>query len=369
MVRRLAQGAVALASLLLFAFAWRANELWFDKHVFLPRQFCAAADRGAVAFWRGGAAALGLALLLFGVPTAARWPWRRLLVALLLGLVAGEGLLRWRMRKPLEPEAAAVMEALTTFDPRYGHTLAPSIDRTFPMSGRNIRWVTDSARHRTGGTPPDPALPSLVFTGESTMVGHGLQWEETFPALLGARLGVQVVNLASFGYRSDQSWLRLADALPTLAHPQAVVAIFMPGLLGRNFAGLRHPPVRQSPTGVEYREIPPPDFFERLQLYQLWMRMPYLSNAAFEEVMVSTAAVLRQMAALSRARGAPCVFLVMGHPAPFLVHDLFEVPGLDHLLLDLPNEEFLADGHPSPRGAIHIADALEPRLRSALAHR
>ena len=35
----------------------------------------------------------------------------------------------------------------------------------------------------------------------------------------------------------------------------------------------------------------------------------------------------------------------MGHPAAFLVHDLFEVPGLDHLVFDLPKEEFLADGH------------------------
>jgi hypothetical protein len=363
MLRRAAQGAVAL---LLLAFTWRADEGWFDKHVFLPQQFFVPVDR-AVVFWcRAGAAALAIGLLLLLRRKLPRWPWRGVLLAAVSGIVAAEGALRWRMRKPLEPEAAAVMEALTTFHPDYGPTLAPSIDRSFPMSGRNIRFITDPERRRTGGGKIDPALPSLIFTGESTMVGHGLQWEETFPALLGARLGAQVVNVASLGYRSDQSWRRLADALPAVEHPLAVVALFMPGLLGRNFAGLRHPPVRQTPAGVEYREIPPPDFFERLQLYQLWLRLPYWSNGAVEEVMVSTAAVLRQMAALSRARGAPCIFLVMGHPPPWMVRDLFEAPGLDHVLFDLPRDEFLVDGHPSPRGAIDIADALEPRLRVRL---
>src|SRR3989475_13015985 len=158
---------------------------------------------------------------------------RRLLVAVLLTLPASEGLLRWRMDRLIRPDLLTAMDALTASHPRYGIPLAASIDRVQPLPRRPILSRTDGEGRRISDAAVDSALPSLVFIGESTVAGVGLQWEESFPALLGARLHLQVVNLASPAYRADQSWLRLNDALPSLEHPVAVGGVFIPGLTGR----------------------------------------------------------------------------------------------------------------------------------------
>ena len=49
----------------------------------------------------------------------------------------------------------------------------------------------------------DPQALTVLITGESTAVGHGLQWEETFAAKLGRTLRLQVVNVAEGGYGGD----------------------------------------------------------------------------------------------------------------------------------------------------------------------
>ena len=347
MLRRLAQGAVLLAALALFLFAWRCDEAWFDGHVFLPQQFFVQASRGIVFWSRAASAAMG-ALLLALIPLLPRGAaGRRLLVAVLLGVAAGEGLLEWRMRHLVRAELAAAMDALTAWDPRYGVTFAPALDRSQPMSGRSIRFRTDAEGRRIAGVPIDPALPSLVFTGESAVAGFGLRWEETFAAVLGTRLHLQVVNLASPAYRLDQSWLRLKDSLPRLEHPVAVVGLFMPGLIGRGFAAAAHPAA----------------LLQRSGLYRLWRHL-YLSDAEMAEGIRTAAAMLRDMAALWRSRGAPCIFVVTGHTPQWMLHDLFEVAALDHVVVEVPEQELLADGHPGARGSIRIADALEARLRT-----
>jgi hypothetical protein len=369
MFRRLAQGAVAAGALALVVLAWRCDEPWFDRHVFLPQQFFISANRGIV-FWSRAAAAGSAVFLLLLVPRLPRGAaGRRLLLAVLLALLAAEGLLQWRLRRLVNPGLAEAMDALTTRDPHHGVTLAASMDRVQSMSGREIRFRTDAEGRRISGAAVDRALPTLVFIGESTVVGIGLQWEETFPAILGARLRLQVVNLASPAYRLDQSWLRLQDALPKLDRPVAVIGLFMPGLIGRSFAGQRHPPARPSSSGgVELLPPEPPGLLQRSGLYRLWKHL-YWSDAAVEEGMRSVSVVLRETAAFAKARGVPCIFLVTGRTPQWMLHDLFDVPGLDYVVAEVPAQALLADGHPSPRGSIGLADALEPRLRTTIAGR
>ena len=351
MLRRVAQGTIVLAALALFAFAWRCDGDWFDKHVFLPQQFFIPASRAIILWTRTIAGAIAL-LLLALVPLLPRGAsGRRLLLAVLLTLPAAECLIRWRMGRLDRPELVAAMDALTTMHPRYGRTFAPSIDRLQPLSGREIRFRTDADGRRIPGGAIDPAAPSLVFTGESTLAGFGLQWEETFAALLGARLHLQVVNLASPAYETHQSWLRLKDALPELHRPAAVIGIFMPGLIGRSFRAPEHPTLLES-SGV----------------YRLWKHL-YWSDAGLDEGMRSVAADLRDIAALAKGRGAPCIFLVTGHAPQWMLHEILEVPALDHVVVEVPQDELLADGHPGPRGSIRIADALEARLRTTIANR
>src|SRR3954470_6333520 len=360
MPRRLAQGAVVLVALAFLALAWRCEGPWFEKHVFLPQQFFIPAGRGIV-FWFRTAAATLAALFLVLVPKVPRGASARgLLLGAVLSLPAAEIALRWRIEKVIRPDLLAAMDHLTTSHPRYGITFRASIDRVEKLSGREIRFLTDARSRRIPDGAIDPALPSLVFTGESAMAGFGLRWEETFASLLGARLRLQVVNLASPAYRADQSWLRLADALPKLERPVAVVGIFMPGLVGRSFAGLRHPPAVLPPR--------PPDLLERSGLFRVWTHL-YRSDAAVEEGMRSLRAVFSGMASLAKARGVPCIFLVTGYTPQWMLHDVLDGAGLDSVVVDLPQSELLGDGHPGPRGAIQIADALEARLRTKLAHR
>jgi hypothetical protein len=360
------QTALVALAVVFLAFAFHCDTPWFERHVFLPQQYFIVADHRIVGVVRGAAAVVGLVLLglVRLVPRGAGA--RRVALAALLAIPATEALLEWRSRRLLAHELVAATDSLTAKSARYGQTLRPSIDHRQRMSGRDVRFVTDGEGRRIGGAPVDRELPSLVVTGESTVAGHGLEWEETFPVLLGARLGLQVVNLASLAYRTDQSWLRLRDALSGLGHPAAVVGLFMPGLVARGFAGGRHPLARPGPAGgVVLDPEPSPTLFQQTGLYRLWRHL-YWSDAEIDEGMASMAALLRDMDAMSRRRGAPCVFVVTGHTPAWMVHGLFEANGLDYVVVEVPREELLADGHPALRGSVRLADALEARLRKRL---
>ena len=368
MLRRVAQGIVAVGAFALFAFAWRCDGPWFDRHVFLPQQFFVIASRHIVFWSRATAAALALLLVFLAVRTRRAASARRLLLAVLLAVATTESLLQWRLHRLLDPGLADATHTLAAWDARYGATLRGSIDGVYLMSGREIYFRTDAEGRRFSGAPIDPALPSLVFTGESTVAGVGLQWQETFPAILGARLHLQVVNLASPGYRIDQSWLRLGNELPKLDHPVAVIGLFMPGLVGRSFAGQQHPPARPSPTGgVELVPVDNAEILQRSGLYRLWKHL-YWSDAAVEEGMRSVSAVLRDIAALAKARSAPCIFVVTGATPQSMIHDLFEVPGLDYVVVDVPEGELLPDSHPGPLASVRLAGAVETMLRARIAN-
>ncbi len=369
MVRRLAQALLAITGMALVAFAWRCDGRWFDLHVFLPQQFFIRASPVLASVARVLAGGVG-ALLLVCVPLVPKGAaGRRLALAVLLAIAASDVLLRWRLRQIVHPELSREMQALTGHDPRYGWSFTPLLDRLVPISGRQIRFRTDGERRRIPGGAVDAAAPSIVFTGESTVAGMGLQWDETFPALLASRLHLQAVDLASPAYRLDQSWLRLKDELPRLQRPIAVVGLFMPGLIGRSFAGTTRPHAYESSSGgIVLGPEEERGALQRSGLYQLWHHL-YWSGAHLQEGTRSVAALLRDMSALARARGIPCVFLVTGDTPAWMVRELFDAQKLDYVVADVPEEELLDDGHPGPRGSIRLADALEGRLRTKIADR
>lgn len=323
------------------AFAWHCDAGWFDRHVFLPQQFFIVADHAIVPAARAAAVVAAILLILL----AKYPPRRRVLVACVLAVPAAEAVLQWKTRHLILPELVRSMDALTSADPRYGATLKPSLDLLDREGGRDIRWITDGQRRRIGGHAIDETAPSLVFTGESTVAGAGLQWDETFPAMLGERLHLQVVNLASMAYSLDQSRLRLRDGLPRVQKPVAVIGIFMPGLLGR---------VRQ------------PGALDHIGLYRIFRHL-YWSESDLREAMDSVRAGVHEMSALARARAVPCVFVVTAHTPEWMVRELFD--GLDTVAIDVPREELLREGHPGPAGSARIAAALQWRLAQRDARR
>ena len=105
--------------------------------------------------------------------------------------------------------------ALARFDDTLGWSYREGLTATQPF-GRQRRMVTmyfDSAGIRVDGPVHvfSRTKPSILFIGDSFTFGHGVAYEEAFPARVEQLLGgqVQSVNLGVQGYGTDQSLLAL----------------------------------------------------------------------------------------------------------------------------------------------------------------
>jgi hypothetical protein len=240
-----------------------------------------------------------------------------------------------------------------------------------------IHYHIDAWSNRVAGefSTIDPALPTLVVTGESIAFGHGLEYEDTFAAILGERMGLQVVNVSCGGYGSDQAYLRLMDVLYRLEHPVAVVTVFLPVQLGRGLQDYRPRLVLRD--GQLFLEPATSGLWSRWRLRDLWVNeLPYLSDAALSQTMALHAAIFQATSRVARARGAEPLFVVPSfgpprslaeHPEAFIVRELFEKQSQPYLLIDIGPERIMPlDWHPDAVATREIAarveGALQPRL-------
>src|SRR5262249_31852333 len=223
----------------------------------------------------------------------------------------------------------------------------------------------------------DPSAPTILFTGESIAAGKGLEYDETYPALISAHLGVQSVNLAVNAYGADQAYLRLIDAMPRYKRLIATVTVFLPAQIGRNLFDDKVRLVLSSSGSLEL--VPAASgLLAGGGLRQFsWNGLPSSSERAIQRSVALPAAILRDTAERTRARGAAPLFLIpsYGPPRPLEAHDeawlvrpLFEDQHLPFLLLDIPRELLIeGDHHPNPDGAALIAAAIERSLTASLA--
>ena len=357
---------------------------WFERHVLLPGYYPWAPD------WvsrdvRAGVAIAGIALV------AASWPVGRALaraslggaartaLAVVLVLAASELILRRGDGHPAAWRADKVEFRLGRTDPRFGWVLLPSRATVLGPPQHPVVYAVDAWGDRAQAPQgaPDPDLPSLIVAGESIAAGHGVAYEESFPALMGKDLGLQVVNVACGGYGSDQAFLRLGDALERLRRPSAAVITFVPVMLARNVQDYR--------PRLALREgalvlVPPADgFFAHLRLRDLLVNeVRYLSDGALRDATRLTAALLREAARAARQRGAEPLFLVVSigsrrtldeHPEGALIRELLVEQGLPYALVDVDPAELLPwDGHPDPAAHRRIARELVAVLRPRLSH-
>jgi hypothetical protein len=237
---------------------------------------------------------------------------------------------------------------------------------TFNREGIRVRSTDDE---------PDPALPTILFTGESIGLGFGLEYAETYPALIAERRGVQCVNLAAPAYGSDQAYLRLIDAMPRFKRLVATVTLLIPLQLGRNLYDDR-PRLALGPTGELEFVAAATDFLSRLRIRRLfWNGLPYLGDRAIDRTLALTSAILRETSTRTRARGATPLFVIPSHgpnrpldqhAEAWVLRALFVQQDLPFILVDIPPDQFLnGDFHPGPRGdetiAAAILAALPPR--------
>lgn len=387
--RLVGQLPVALCGVWLIVLAARADDSWILAHVALPSWFLMPVTVGAIHGARAMAALLGVLLVGLVAPKVGRWSgaqrWRdlgascaRIAFAAALAIVVSETILRhWDRREPLWRQKKLEFQ-LGQPDPRFGWVLLPHRSTASKVDpAHDVHYRVDAWGDRSGSelSTPDPSLPTLVVTGESIAFGHGLEYEETFPAILGNRLGLQMVNVAAGGYGSDQAYLRLVDALDRLERPVAALTVFLPVQLGRGLQDYRPRLVLRGEKLV--LEPPAAGFWSRWRLRDLLVNeVPYLSEAALSRALDVNAAVMHATALAARARGAEPLFLVPSfgprrsldeHPEAFIVRRVFEHQELPFLIVDIDPARIMAgEKHPDALAARQIADAVEQVLRPRL---
>jgi len=300
----------------------------------------------------------------------ARWTVP-VLLAIAASTVTVEALLGWR-----QPKALRGYPQYSAPHPRYAWTGQPSSTTTVRVSGRDtvLAFNREGIRVRNQDDQPDPALPTILFTGESIALGFGLEYAETYPALIAERRGVQCVNLAAPAYGSDQAYLRLIDAIPRFERLVATVTLLIPLQLGRNLYDDR-PRLALGPTGEPEFVAAPTDFLSRLRIRRLfWNGLPYLGDRAIERTLNLTSAILRETSIRTRARGATPLFVIPSrgpsrplgeHAEAWVLRALFVQQELPFILVDIPPDQFLSgDFHPGPRGDETIAKAILAALPS-----
>ena len=364
---RLAEIALAFLGVALIACAVAADQQWFDKH-FLPGFFVSRAKYVSV-YWRvriaTAAVGAGLALVLRR-PMArfiAQNPARALhaVLAIVLAFGASELVLRQRPFRAAE-EVQARVEPRRRIDPYLGWAFVPSRAGYQTRLGQVIEYAFDrnGYRVRRFDEPVDQARPTIVFTGESIMVGERLHWEQTIPAQTGAMMNIQSANLAVSGFANDQAYMRLGAELPRFRRPMAVVSLFMPSLFDRNLDDDRP----HLGPGLIWR----PDE-HRCRLAALARRVVrYRRFNTIERGVMSTREVLRAGVELARARGAVPLIVVpqFGAESPWereLRRRILAESGLPYVWVPLdPAWRIRDDGHPDARAAHAIAVAIAARL-------
>jgi hypothetical protein len=372
--RLLAEMAVASGGIALLVCALGADHRWLDRH-FLPSFF---APRFvyvlAASLARMVMAALGVVLAFVARPWVGRFVARtpprtlaadaaRVSFAAVLALGTSELGLRHTVFGLAAQEVATSEEPFRQRDQRLGWIFVPARTGRDTVAGRVIEYAFDPRgyRVRRANQPVDPERPTILFAGESTMVGQGLTWEETIPAQVEALLGTQSANLAVHGYATDQAYLRLLAELPRFRRPLAVVLLFTPALFDRNLDYDR------PHLGPGLIWLPPQPRWSLTALAS-WLA-PYRSEEAIERGIAGTRAVLRATVELASARGA-LALIVVPQFAPedpterALRRRILDDTGLPYALVELdPNWRVPHDRHPDARAARAMALAVAARLR------
>ena len=293
----------------------------------------------------------------------------RIAVAFAVAVLVSEGVLRLLDGKTAIWRSAKIEFRIGKSDPRYGWVLQPRRTTVLRLEKwRPVRYTIDAWGDRAENIDhvPDPSRPTILIAGESIAMGHGLEYAETLAGVLERDLGLQVVNVAAGGYGTDQAALRAADALARLQHPIAVVQTFLPVQLQRNVqdyrprlvlrdGGLVLAPAASGPfAGTRLRDI-------------LVNEIPVLREDKLQESLAVTAAVVRDVAAKARARGAKPLFLLpeldSQRGLEWLVRALFEEQGIPAVVAKIDSAHIMPyDGHPDAEATRAMAGLVERAL-------
>jgi hypothetical protein len=368
--RSFAEIAMASVGAALIAAAAAANQTWFDDH-FLPSYWMPREQvvRNEL-FVRIGVAVLGAAIVLLARTVArllAREPLYLFTISLAVVLAFGASELVLRRRHPRAPEEySSASEPRSHLDARIGWLFDVSRTGSVTHLGRRITYTFDRNGYRVASAAATTELdaPTIVFAGESIMVGHKLAWAETIAAQTSALLGLQSANIAVSGFATDQAYLRLTTELPRFRNPVAVVLLFAPSIFDRNLDDDR------PHLGPGLVWLPP---VRHWRLTTLARRLiGYRSENAIERELAITREVLTATVRLARSRGAvPLIVVPQFEPEERQERELrrriVEEAHLPYVYVPLdPDDRIENDGHPDADGAREIAESIAEALEPAL---
>jgi hypothetical protein len=371
--RAMAEMLVALLGIGLVLLAILLTRSWFDHHLlpsfYVMRRWYLFLQSSA----RVALALVGLLLLVVVRPRIGRLaveqPFALVTGTIAAVLAIGAGHLALEWQRSSTTWLLASVEPLRQPDPRLGWTFVPNREGRKTVGGRTISFAFDAAgyRVRSLGDPVDPARPTIIFAGESVMVGEGLEWDETIPAQVGALMSVQSANLAVNGYATDQSYLRVASELPRFQRPVAIVMLVMTALLGRNLDDNRPhlgPGLTWQPA-VQHSRL----------MSLATLIVPFRRERTVERGIATTREVLRATAALGRARGATPLIVVPQFNREDTVERTFrrailDDAGLPYVFLEFDDGwRIPGDLHPNAATARGIAVAIAERLQPGVTPR
>lgn len=359
-------GAAALLAALAATPAWMQRHFLPDLLFSLPRQL--------VVLWTCRLLAASAGLMLLGPARVRlgryfeRTPIRRfvadsapILIAAALALVISEAILRY---VPALSAIDPVGEPLRRRDPVLGWAPVPDHAGRDTVAGRLIVYATDRAGYRIahGAAPIDPARPTILFAGESIMLGFGLNAEESIPAQVQAMTGVQGANLAVDGYATDQAYLRLRREWPRFKRPAAVVVLYTPEVFHR-MLDIDRP---RLDAGLVLR---PAADQNRLMKVVRWL-VPYRTEPQIDHAAALTREVLQATQRLAAERGAvTLVILPQFKPETPLERSLrrkiLDEGHIAYVIATVPpGGRLKGDIHPNPRTAQAIASTAAAWLRS-----
>jgi hypothetical protein len=361
---RTAEWFIAVVGLALAGAALAASQSWFDHH-FLPSFLMSRSAYVRIeTSVRLLLVASGIALMLGARPVGARLTVRaiRVATAIALALGASELVLRNARFRPSEWRAVNE-EPRRQPDSRLGWTFIPARTGYNTNGGRTIEYAFDAGGYRVSRADRsiDPDRPSLLFVGESVMFGDSLTYEESVPAQVEAMLGTQSVNMAVYGYSTDQIYLKLERELPRFRQPEAVVVLYMTALLGRNLDDDRPhllPGLVWSPA-VQHGRL---NTLARLVI-------PFRRNSTVEKGIVVTREALGAMVRLARSRGATPLVIVPqigleGALERSLRQRVLDEAAVPYVMVEIdPAWHVPWDRHPDARATRTIANAIAERLQ------
>ena len=366
--RMIVEIGIAFVGAVLFGSALLANQRWLDHH-FLPSFYTSRSRYVWIeSIVRILIAAIGAVLALVVRRRLGKFityhPARaiQITLAILLAFPATEFVLRVRHRRvAMAEEYPAEVEPSRHLDSRLGWIFVPSRTGHQWVGNRNVEYVIDSAgyRVRSAAEPVDPDRPTIIFTGESMMVGERLTWDESIPAQTGAIMGLQSANVAVSGFANDQAYLRLRMELSHFRRPVAVVTLFAPLLFDRNLNDDRP---HLGPGLV---------WLPAVQRWRLATIFKFLAPYRRDEAIERGVSVTRSTIELARARGAvPIIVVPQFIPEEDEEREIrsrvLDEPGLPYVWVQLDASWRVSnDGHPDARAAHAIAVAIANQLRSA----